>query len=91
MGRAFASRRRAVMTTRTGASDSGMVKVYRGPVRSDVTIFTHISGRQMSSALTGRRRAIMTTRTGAGDSGMVKVHRSPVGGDVAVLTGVGCL
>jgi len=35
----------AVMTSRTGAGDTGMIKVYRGPVGGDVAIITHITGR----------------------------------------------
>jgi len=61
MSRALAGRRRAVMTTETGAGNTGMIKVHRSPVGSDMAIITGVRTLNMCRALAGRCRAVMTT------------------------------
>jgi len=45
MRRTLAGSGGAIMTSRTGARHSGMVKVHIGPTAGDVAIIAHITGR----------------------------------------------
>ena len=45
MSGAFTGSGGSVVTTGTGAGDTGVIKIHGGPVSGDMTIITHIAGR----------------------------------------------
>jgi len=72
VGTVFTHRCGAIVTTRTGTCDIGMIEGCVGPTAGTVTILTSITAGNMGAVFTGGSSTIVTAGTTTRDITMVK-------------------